>query len=187
MGKNKESFWAKITGLSERELETEVLDDFINQKNEIFERPINNYLESDQIETNKEKDKEEVIKNSLSNSRDLWLESEDEGQLAIDVYQNKDSIIIKSAIAGVNPADLDVAVSNGVVTIRGERKYDEKIEEKDYLYQECYWGKFSRSVILPCEVDEKKIKASLKDGILTVILPKSKELDVVRVEIEKKK
>lgn len=95
-----------------------------------------------------------------------------EGQLAIDVYETPKEIIIKSTIAGVKPEDLDVGIEDNTVNIRGSRHNEEKVKGEDYFYQECYWGTFSRSVILPSEVDSDKAEASLKDGILTVRLPK---------------
>lgn len=99
-------------------------------------------------------------------------ESEEEGQLTIDVYQRSDEIVIKSTIAGVKPDDLDIAINNDIVTIRGVRKKDEEVDPKDYYYQECYWGPFSRSVILPVDIDAEKSVATLKNGILTIRLPK---------------
>src|SRR3989344_4840 len=98
-----------------------------------------------------------------------------EGQLAIDVYETPDEIVIKSPIAGVKPQDLDVGIEDSSVNIRGSRHDEEKIKAEDYFYQECYWGTFSRSIILPVEVDSDKAAATLKDGILTVRLPKIKK------------
>jgi HSP20 family protein len=95
-----------------------------------------------------------------------------EGQLAIDVYETPKEIVIKSTIAGVKPGDLDVGIEDNTVNIRGSRHNEEKVKGEDYFYQECYWGTFSRSVILPSEVDSDKAEALLKDGILTVRLPK---------------
>ena len=101
------------------------------------------------------------------------LEDNNEGQLTIDVYQTDTEIVIKSTIAGVKPEDLDVAINNDMLTIRGERKNDEQVLEENYYYQECYWGSFSRSVILPVDVLADKIEASMKNGILTVRMPKA--------------
>ncbi len=100
------------------------------------------------------------------------LNDEDEGQLTVDVYQDKDAIIVQSTVAGVNPDDLEINITNESVTVRGERQKLEIIEDKDYFYQECFWGKFSRSVILPQEVDPEKSTAALKNGILTIKMPK---------------
>ncbi len=96
----------------------------------------------------------------------------DEGQLAIDVYQTPGEIIIESPIAGVAADDLDVAITNESVTIRGRREHSERVREEDYFYQECYWGRFSRSVILPQEIDPERAEASIRNGVLTVRLPK---------------
>ncbi len=97
---------------------------------------------------------------------------ESEGQLTIDLYQNPDEIILESPIAGVKPDDLDIAITNESVTIKGSRQKERRIKEEDYFYQECYWGKFSRSVILPQEVDAERSEASIKNGVLTIKLPK---------------
>jgi HSP20 family protein len=114
-----------------------------------------------------------------------WIDAEEtEGQLSIDVFQTKDDIIIKSTIAGVKPEDIDVAIDNDMVTIRGSRRQDESIKEEDYFYQECYWGEFSRSVILPTEVMADDTEASLKNGVLTLILPKAKKSKSVAVKVK---
>src|SRR3989338_4414287 len=103
---------------------------------------------------------------------DLELAEEGDGQLTVDVYQTSDEIIIESPIAGVNPEDLDVAITNESVTIKGKRAKNKKIKEEDYFYQECYWGRFSRSIILPQEVDAEKSEATIKNGVLIIHLPK---------------
>lgn len=95
-----------------------------------------------------------------------------EGQLTIDVYQTEEEILVESTIAGVEPKDIDIDVTSDSVTIRGERQRNTEISEMDYFYQECFWGKFSRSVILPQEVDPDKAYSELKNGVLTVHLPK---------------
>jgi len=101
-----------------------------------------------------------------------FLQEESEGQLTIDVYQTDDEIVIESTVAGVEPDNIDIDISSESVTIRGERQKSEEISDENYLYQECYWGKFSRSIILPQEVDPDKAKADFKNGILRVRLPK---------------
>lgn len=98
--------------------------------------------------------------------------SESEGQLTIDVYQTADEIVIESPLAGVEPDNVDISITSESVTIKGKRERSERVKEEDYFYQECYWGKFSRSVILPQEIDSEKSYASIKNGVLTVHLPK---------------
>jgi len=100
------------------------------------------------------------------------IESEPEGQLTVDVYQTPDAIVIESAIAGVRPEDIDVNVTPDSISIRGARHREKIAEDEDYLYQECYWGRFGRSIILPQEVDPENAEVTFKNGILTVILPK---------------
>ena len=95
-----------------------------------------------------------------------------EGQLAIDVFETSSHIIVKSTIAGVKPEDLDIGIDDNTLNIRGARHQEEQVKGEDYFYQECYWGTFSRSVILPMEVDTEHVEASLKDGILIIKLSK---------------
>lgn len=111
-------------------------------------------------------------------------EDEGDGQLALDVYQDKDNVVVKSTIAGVKPEDLDISISSDMVTIKGERKQQEEIKAGDYFYQECYWGAFSRSLNLPVEVDVDKATADLKDGILTLVLPKAARSRTKKVKIK---
>ena len=114
-----------------------------------------------------------------------WIEEEEEeGELLVDVYQNQDNIIIRSTVAGVKPEDLDIDLNNDMITIRGRRKNDDVVSEDDFFYKECYWGSFSRSIILPCEVQANKVKASLKDGILTIVLAKSPKDRSVRISVD---
>lgn len=113
-----------------------------------------------------------------------WLDSQSEGQLAIDVYENEHSFVIKSTIAGVKPEDLDIAIENDLVTIRGKRQHEEQIEEDDYIFRECYWGDFSRAIILPSPIKSEGVEASLKNGVLTVILPKAKANSKIKVKAE---
>jgi len=98
--------------------------------------------------------------------------SEPEGQLAVDVFETPTEIIIKSTIAGVDPGDLDIGIDENTINIRGSRHNEEGAQGADYFYQECYWGTFSRSIILPVEIDSDKSEASLKNGVLTIKLPK---------------
>jgi len=116
-----------------------------------------------------------------------WLEEADaeEGQLTIDVYQTDQEIIIKSTIAGVKPEDIDISINNDMVTIRGKRTKDEQVTTENYYYQELYWGTFSRSIILPVEVDPDKTKATIKNGILTIKLPKSEKTKIKKINVIK--
>ncbi len=98
----------------------------------------------------------------------------DEGQLAVDVLETQDKIVIRSAIAGVKPENLDVHVTSDIVTIRGERQGGREIHDATMHFQECFWGTFSRSVVLPHHVKPDEADAVIKDGILTLTLPKTR-------------
>jgi len=116
-----------------------------------------------------------------------WIEEEEEeGELLVDVYQEKENVVIRSTVAGVSPEDIDIDINNDMITIRGKRSSAVDIEEEDYFYRECYWGSFSRSIILPCEVQANKVKAALKNGVLTVTLPKTKIHKSVKVSVQPK-
>lgn len=135
---------------------------------------------------NKKKEEEVNIQESAYDAyEEDYDDLEEEGQLAVDVYQDKGNIIIKSTIAGVEPEDVDITFDNDMITIRGKRKKDRTIMDGDYFYQECYWGSFSRSIILPVDVETDKIKATIRNGILTITLPKAKKKDI-SIEVEDK-
>src|SRR3989344_6178279 len=109
---------------------------------------------------------------------------QNEGQLTIDVFQDNDDIIIQSTIAGVDPEkDLDISITKDMVTIRGTRSQEKRIKSSDYYYQELYWGSFSRSVILPADVDTENSKASYKNGVLTIRLPKLEKTQTKTIKI----
>lgn len=108
----------------------------------------------------------------------------EEGRLTIDVFETDDAIVIKSTIAGVNPEDLDINITSDSVSIRGERHQEEEISSDDYFYQECYWGAFSRSVILPTEVDSDKSEATIKNGVLTIRLPKLSKSQQKKLQVK---
>ncbi len=130
-------------------------------------------LEAEKTELEGEKPPFEAL---AKKDKEKWFKSE--GQLMIDVYQTEDELVIRSAIAGVKPEDLDILIEGDVLTIKGNRQkpFDEKT---DYFIQECYWGPFSREVILPVEADPGRVEASMNEGVLTIKLPK--------IEREKKK
>ncbi len=115
-----------------------------------------------------------------------WMPMADyeEGQLSIDVYETDKHIVIRSTIAGVKAEDLDITIDHDMLTIRGKRHDECEEKGREYLYRECYWGSFSRSVILPEEVDEKKIDATLEAGVLTISLKKIKKSNKVGVKVK---
>lgn len=102
-----------------------------------------------------------------------WLDDDQvEGQLTVDVYQTPEEIVIRSIVAGVLPDNLDVQISRDMVTIRGTREEHKEVSEDNYFHKELYWGSFSRTVLLPAEVEVEEAQASEKHGLLTIRLPK---------------
>jgi len=99
-------------------------------------------------------------------------QQDEEGQLTIDMWQTPTDIILQAIVGGIKPDDLDVEISNDMVTVRGKREKSRQVQAHDYFYQELYWGSFSRSVMLPQEVDSDEAEATIKTGLLTIQLPK---------------
>ncbi len=129
-----------------------------------------------------------VLENEFLNDEEAgqnWLEEEQEveGQLAVDVFQTKESVVIKAPIAGVDPKQLEVAIAEDVVTIRGERVDDSVVERENYYVQECYWGAFSRSIIMPVSVNADKAEASLKNGVLSISIPKVIQDKIKKIKV----
>ena len=134
--------------------------------------------------------KPEVKTETKKEARTLKIEPEDlanreEGQLAIDVYETEDDIVVQSTIGGIKAEDLDISIEDDMVTIRGARENTIEKEGKKYFYQECYWGSFMRKVILPEEVDAGKAKASIKEGILTLTMPKLHRKTKKKISVER--
>ncbi|MDP3995963.1 MAG: Hsp20/alpha crystallin family protein [bacterium] len=107
---------------------------------------------------------------------------EEEGQLTIDVYQTENDLVIQTAIAGVGPEDMDITIERDVVTLRGNREKQYQ-ENSDYFIQECFWGPFSRQIILPVEIDPGRAKASFKEGVLTIRIPKIQREKKMKISI----
>lgn len=127
-----------------------------------------------QMEEQKEEQKENSKPtNKSSEKKEKWsaLNGEAEGQLAIDVYQTEEELVIRSAIAGVKPENLDISIEGDMVSIKGTREKPVE-EEGNYFYQECFWGPFSRRIIMPMEADAGRAEATMKEGVLTVRMPK---------------
>lgn len=114
----------------------------------------------------------EAKEETSSEQNNAWLDGEYGGQLAVDVYDSGEEFVVRAAIAGVRADDIDVSVNKDMVTIRGRRPAEEAAMAGTALYEECYWGGFSRTIILPTEVRADQVAASLKNGILKVRLPK---------------
>lgn len=116
---------------------------------------------------------------------DDWDEDGDmvPGQLAVDVYETKERLVVKGRVAGVNKSDLDVSIADNTLSIRGTLSAGSEDDVENYFVQECYWGEFSRSIALPVPVKEDEIEAVLKDGVLTISFTKVKQDTVKKIQV----
>ena len=114
-----------------------------------------------------------------------WLAEEaEEGQLTIDVYQTAGEIIIKSMVAGVKPEDLDISITRDMVTIKGKRETERFVKDDDYFHRELYWGSFSRTIMLPAEIEVEEADAVEKHGLLILRLPKIDKNKQARLRVK---
>jgi len=107
-----------------------------------------------------------------------------EGQLSVDVFQSPDEITIVAPIAGVDPNDISITITDDVITIKGERGHKTTLKKEDCFIQECFWGSFSRSVVLPADTDTSKVDAECNNNVLVVRIPR---IERVRTQIIKVK
>lgn len=114
-----------------------------------------------------------------------WDEEEGDfpGQLAVDVYESEEELIIKARTAGVDRNDLDVSISDGILTISGTLSSGDETDVLNWHIQECYWGEFSRTLALPVPVREDGVKAELKDGVLTIAFEKIKQEKATKIPV----
>ncbi len=164
MTAKRRSFFEKLTGSVRLDDEDELLD------------------EDETYEDDFEEDEERRIY-PLSMNDELDTEEEAEGELALDVIETPDSIIVKTMTAGVKKDDIEISLTRDHITIRGKRHSDVNLENNDYHYRELYWGSFSRSISLPTEVDIDQAKATEQHGLLTIELPKTDKNRGTKVKI----
>lgn len=154
MQKDKRSFFERLTGTVKVDRDEDE-HDFESRERHISIDPRNTRREPE------------------VHQQDEWVEeAAEEGQLTVDVYQTPSDIIIKTIVAGVRPEDLDISISRDMVTIRGKRDEKHEASDEDFFHRELYWGSFSRTVLLPEEVDTETAEASESHGLLTIKLPK---------------
>ncbi len=183
----KPSFLERLTGVLEEEENEKAsspvsVDDDEDEMDEPQEEPEEEKKPEEKPKAKKSKKISAPAEKEEEKPSQDWL-PDSEGQLTIDVYQTPTDIVIKSTIAGVSPEDLDITITNDMVTIKGRRAKDEVVSEGDYYYQECYWGAFSRSVILPVDVEAEKAEAGMKNGILTIKLPKIEKIKTKKIKV----
>ena len=126
----------------------------------------------------------ELAKANMMRTKEVPMNTPPEGQLTLDICQTPQDIIIESAIAGVRPEDIDVYVTDDSVSIKGSRAREVNETDRDYLFQECYWGRFARSVILPEAVDPDNAEVTFKNGILTIRLPKANQKKTKKLKVK---
>jgi HSP20 family protein len=136
-----------------------------NKKRSFFERLTGGVRLDEEEEVN--------LKGVKKGAKEEWTEEEnEEAELTVDVYQTASDIIVQSMVAGVRPDDLELIVSRDMLTIKGKREETRTIEEDNYFVKELYWGKFSRTISLPQEVEPEEVEATEKHGLLTVKIKK---------------
>lgn len=145
-----------------------------NKKRSFFERLTGSTsADEETVDTRRDSMARGVKVNSKDEKEGNWIEEEnEEAELSVDVYQTPTDIIVQTMVAGVKPEDLEISVSRDVVTIRGEREESRTIDEDNYFTQELYWGKFSRTISLPAEVEPEDVEATERHGLLTVKIKK---------------
>jgi len=126
---------------------------------------------------------EPMVDEPANAPEDEWEEEAVPGQLAVDVFETKEKLVVKARTAGVNKKDLDVSIADNTLSIRGTLSAGEESGVENYFVQECYWGEFSRSIALPVPVKEEEIEAVLKDGVLTVSFTKVKQDTVKKIQV----
>lgn len=115
---------------------------------------------------------------------ETWEDSENlMGQLAVDVFETENELVIKARTAGVDRNDLDVSISDGILTISGTLSSGDEGDVRNWHIQECYWGEFSRTLALPTAVNEEGVKAELKDGVLTITFEKIKQERAKKIKV----
>jgi HSP20 family protein len=113
-----------------------------------------------------------------------WMTPSSEGQLSVDVYRDGNDLVIRSTVAGVRPEDLDISIHGDLLTIRGQRSMIKEVPEDDWFFRECFWGAFSRSIVLPYEVATDSAQSTLKNGVLEIRIPVREHGKKIAIEWE---
>jgi len=123
------------------------------------------------------------VKEKTHKEKPDWELGHDEGQLSVDVGQQDNKLVIVATIAGAQPEDITVNIQNDLLTIRGKREREIELKEDDYFYRECYWGSFSRTIVLPVDVLTDEAVATFKNGVLTIVVPKESSKKKVPIKV----
>lgn len=183
MGKEGRSFFERLTG-------TVNVDDFEDEAEEAAapmqdeDRIAQQKGHGLQIEREEPNESEPEVRGRI-NEQDDWIEEEnEEGQLTVDVFNTPNEIVIKAIVAGVKPDNLDISITRDMVTIRGKREEHKEVDSEDYFYKELYWGAFSRTILLPQEIEVEEANAMEKHGLLTIRLPKVDKEKQTRLKVK---
>jgi HSP20 family protein len=127
-------------------------------------------------------DKNENWENKKIKKGKSWLSKQ--GELTVDVYQTEENIVIQTAIAGIKKEDIEIITEKDMVVIKGVRERPTEEEVKEFFIEECFWGPFSREIVLPEETDPSRIKATMKQGVLTVKVPRIEREKRRKIDLE---
>ncbi len=128
-----------------------------------------------------------LFEESWVRPRSLWLQPMEMGTLAVDVYETPDNVVVKTAVPGVKPEEIDITITGDTLTISGATKFEEKVEREDYIRKELRYGSFSRSVNLPSGLNVEKAEATFENGLLTLTIPKAEEAKPKAIKVKAKK
>ena len=140
----------------------------LHKKRGFFEK-LSGSMKMDDVE---EDFKKLAVKSEKENNNDWMGDENEEAELTVDVYETPTDVIVQTMVAGVKPEDIELVIARDMVTIRGKREESRKVEEENYFSKELYWGAFSRTILLPQEIDPEEAEATEKHGLLTIKLPK---------------
>lgn len=175
MPRNKRSFFERLTGAIN-------IDDYEDDFEE--EVPVRQVRHGASTPIPERHISGEDVRHEGPPMRQDWLEEEQaEGQLTVDVYQTAEHIVIRAHVAGVRPEDLDISITRDMVTIKGKREEAREVNDDNYFYKELYWGAFSRTILLPQEIEVEEAEASEKHGLLTLKLPKIDKAKQTKVKV----
>ena len=168
MLKEKKSFFERLAGSISVEDEDDQVDFSPPQDEDIEEVPIKHAATRPVAQTQATKPRvHHVVEEETEDEPDM-----EEGELSVDVYQTGTEIIIEAMVAGVKPEDLHLSITRDMVTIKGRRDGNTQVTHDDYFYKELYWGTFTRTILLPHEVEIEEAEAVEKHGLLIIRLPK---------------
>lgn len=117
----------------------------------------------------------------VSDQNESWQQFQ-EGELLVDMYHTPDMVVVRSLVPGVDPEHIEISLHNDLLTVRGHRHEPEEIYDDHFFHRECFWGIFSRSVVIPIPIDEEGVKAFFKNGLVVIEIPKKKDSDPIRIE-----